>query len=233
VSAVVNGASFLPGPVSGGEIVTIFGSGMGPAVLTGARLNAAGLLDTSIAGTVVLFDGAPAPMIYSSARQVAAVVPYAVAGKTTTLMQVVYQGATSTATPLPVEASAPAVFTADASGRGLGAIQNQDTSYNSPSNPAAAGSIIVLYGTGEGLTDPAGLDGRIAADLLPKPVLPVSVQIGGLDAPVDYYGAAPGAVAGEMQINVRIPQGLGPGPASVVVKVGDKLSQPGVTVMLK
>ena len=159
ISAVVNGASFVAGQVSAGEIITIFGTGLGPAILTGARLTAAGTVDTSLNGTTVLFDGVPAPLVYTSAKQVAAVVPYSVGSQATTQLQVSYQGAMSPATTLAVAGSAPAIFTADASGKGQGAIQNQDTSYNSSANPAAAGSIIVLYGTGEGLTDPSGVDG--------------------------------------------------------------------------
>jgi uncharacterized protein (TIGR03437 family) len=64
--------------------------------------------------------------------------------------------------------------------------------------------------------------------------LPVSVQIDGLDAIVEYAGAAPGIVAGVLQVNARIPDSAHPGPSvPVLVKVGGKPSQPGVTVAVK
>ena len=52
--------------------------------------------------------------------------------------------------------------------------------------------MIVLYGTGEGQTDPAGQDGKIAAPPYPKPKLSVSATVGGSQAVVQYAGAAPG-----------------------------------------
>ena len=88
-AAVVNAASFAGGPVAPGEIVTIFGATIGPAALAGLRLNSSGLVDIELAETRILFDGVyPAPLIYVSANQSSAIVPYAVAGKNTTLAQV-------------------------------------------------------------------------------------------------------------------------------------------------
>jgi uncharacterized protein (TIGR03437 family) len=51
---------------------------------------------------------------------------------------------------------------------------------------------------------------------LPKPILPVNVSIGNVSAHVVYYGAAPGEIAGLMQINVSIPDQA---PSGVVVPV--------------
>ena len=76
---MVNAASFRGGAVAPGEIVTIFGSGFGPATLAAAQY-ADGQLPTSVGETRVLFDGMAAPMIYSSAGQVSAIVPYSVSG---------------------------------------------------------------------------------------------------------------------------------------------------------
>lgn len=192
-----------PGPAPG-EIVTLFGTGIGPAVLVGVRLTPAGFFDNSLADTRVLFDGVAAPLVYVSERQTSAIVPYAVAGKASTQIQVEYQGRQSPPVTLPVAASAPALFSLNA-GRGGGAILNQDSTVNTAANPAEKGSIVVLYGTGEGQTDPAGVDGKLASGTFPKPVLPVSVTIGGQAADILYYGAAPGLVAGVMQVNARIP----------------------------
>jgi uncharacterized protein (TIGR03437 family) len=232
-AGLVNAASFLGGPVAPGELVTIFGSGIGPATLAGYQITAFHFFDTLAGETTVLFDGVPAPLIYASAGQTTAIVPYSVAGKTSTQMSILYQGRASTPIAVPVAPSAPALFSADSSGKGNGAIFNQDNSLNLPSNPAAQGSIVVLFGTGEGQTNPLGQTGRIAISVYPKPVLPVAVTIGGVSANVAYVGAAPSLVSGVFQINATVPSGIASGAAPVVVKVGAASSQPGLTVSVQ
>lgn len=229
---VVNAASFLGGPVAAGEIVTIFGTGIGPGSLVGLRLTRAGLVDNFLSDTQITFDGAPSPLIYVSELQTSAIVPYAVAGKSSTEMIVEYQGRRSAPVALPVTASAPALFSTDSTGKGGGAILNEDSSVNTPSNAAAKGAIVVLFGTGEGQTDPPGVDGKPAADVLPKPTQTVSVRIGGQQAEVVYAGAAPG-FAGLLQINARIPAGVASGNVPVVVTAGSASSQPDLTVAVR
>src|SRR5262249_19199451 len=82
-ASVVNSASGAAGPVAPGEILVIYGSNLGPQ-LTTLVLDTDGRVASTLGGTQVLFDGVPAPMIYTSAGQVSCVTPYAVAGKTTT-----------------------------------------------------------------------------------------------------------------------------------------------------
>ena len=228
--AVTNAASFATGPLSPGEIVTLFGSGMGPATIVTATVNALGLIDNTLAGTRVLFDGVPAPLVYTSAGQVSAVVPYATAGKASTMVQVEYQGQPSPAAQFPIASATPGIFE-------LGASQwvlNQDGTVNSPANPAAAGSAVVLHATGGGQTNLAGIDGSLAAVPLPAPVGKVSVTIGGVNATILYAGAAPGLVAGLLQINVRVPSGLpSSAPAALILNIGSASSQSGCTIAIK
>ena len=208
-AGVVNAASFLGGPVAPGELVTLFGTGIGPSTLVGLSLTRSGFVDAFLADTVVYFDDVPAPLIYASSGQTSVIVPYTVAGRSTTQMVVEFQGRRSSPVTLPVAPGAPALFSFNASGKGGGAILNQDSSINTPSNPAEKGSIVVLFGTGEGQTDPPGVDGKLAASVFPKPVLPVAVRIGGLTAEVLYAGAAPGLVAGVFQVSLhQIPEQL-------------------------
>ena len=235
LSAVTNAASYAEGAISPGEIVTLFGSGMGPATLTSLQLSPDGQYVTnSLAGTQVLFDGNPAPMIYASASQVSAIVPYALTGAMTTQVTVSYQGAASRAMAVAVAPSAPGIFSLDSSGAGPGAILNQDFSVNSASNPAARGSAVMIYATGEGQTTPAGGDGKLSdPSALATPLLPVSVQIGGVAAQVLYAGAAPGLVAGVLQVNVLIPAGAPAGAVPVAITVGANQSQMNVTVAVR
>jgi uncharacterized protein (TIGR03437 family) len=232
-AGVVNAASFQPGPVAPGELVTIFGTGIGPTTLAGYQITAFNYFDSLAGDTTVLFDGIPAPLIYASGGQTTVIVPYSVAGQTSAQMVVVYHGQASAPATVPVAAAAPALFSANSSGKGNGAIFNQDSSVNSPSNPAAKGSIVVLFGTGEGQTNPAGASGRIALTVFPKPVLPVKVTIGGIDAAVAYAGAAPSLVSGVFQINATVPLGVASGAAAVMVTVGTVSSQPGLTVAVE
>jgi uncharacterized protein (TIGR03437 family) len=166
------------------------------------------------------------------ADQVNVQVPYGVAGKTSTQLQVQYRGVTTNPVTVPVRPSAPAIF-AVAGGSGQGAILNEDTSPNSAENRAARGSVVVIYATGEGQTDPGGEDGRLSEAPFAKPVLPVSVTIGGLPSELLFAGPAPG-FAGLLQVNARVPSEVGPGAAvPVTLAIGSETSQEGVTLAIE
>jgi uncharacterized protein (TIGR03437 family) len=212
--------------------VSLFGTLLGPDAGVGARLNAGGRVDTRIADVVVTFDGISAPLFFVSADQINAQVPYTVEGRSTTQVRVIRQGRVSNTLSVQVAPTAPGLFMfADGSNR-LVAL-NQDGSVNSPSSPAAGGSILILFGTGEGQTDPAGAEGVPATQPLPRPLRNVTVQIGGRTAEILYAGATPG-FAGLLQLNVRVPAGL---PANertgVVVTIGNASSQPNTHVAVR
>ncbi len=226
----MDAAGYTGGGVSPGEIVVIFGSGIGPPELVALEV-LGGRLTTELAGVRVLFDGVPAPLVYVFETQVSAIVPYAMAGAQSTDLVVEYASEMSSTVTLPVENTVPGVFTLDASGSGQGAILNQDGSLNSETNPADLGDIIVLYATGEGQTIPPGQDGLIAvSEELPAPELEVTARLGGEEADIIYAGAAPFLVAGVMQVNARlattIRSDLG---AEVRLRVDGIRNQEGVT----
>ena len=232
--SIANAASWARGAVSPGMIVTIAVPGIGPANIIPEQLSIDGtLVTTLLGGTRVLFDGVAAPMLYAASGAFSAVVPYKVAGMSSTQAQIEYQGVMSNAVMLPVVASAPGMFTVDASGSGQGLIFDAMGKPNSDANPAAAGSVVTLYITGEGQTMPPGVDGLIATAPAPAPLLPVSVTIDGITAPVLYYGGALGQVAGIMRIDAQVPDGVGSGARPVVAQVGDAQSQTGVAVAIQ
>ena len=234
---IVHSASYQAGGVSPGEIVTIFGEELGPAMLTTATLEADGVtVSKLLAGTRMLFDGVAAPLVYTSRGQVSAIVPYSVAGKPTVPVIAEYLGARSTPVNLRILPAVPALYSLDASGAGPGAILNQDGSVNSAATPAAVGQVVILFGTGEGLTTPLQADGRLTPGVepLPRPRLRVTVTIGGVECPVLYAGAPPGLVAGALQINVQLPAGVPLGEAvPVVLSVGEALSPDTVTMAIR
>jgi uncharacterized protein (TIGR03437 family) len=229
---ILNSASAQSGAVAPGEIVTILGSGLGPATLVSYIVTPDGFYTNTLANAQVTFDGTPAALVYVQANQVSAIVPYSVAGHGTTRVVITYNGVATNAVTLPVVASVPAIFSVDGSGKGQAAILNDDGTNNCAASPAQAGSIIVFYATGEGQTQPAGVDGRIAHDVLPTPVLPVSVTIGGIPAELIYAGAAQDAVAGMFQVSVRIPDGVASGAAPVLLTIGNATS-PVMTVAVR
>jgi uncharacterized protein (TIGR03437 family) len=94
--------------------------------------------------------------------------------------------------------------------------------------------VVAIYATGEGQTTPPGIDGKPSSDVLPKPQAPVVVLIGGAQAEVLYAGAAPGLVAGVLQVNARIPQSAPSGPGvPVSLVVGNASSQSGLTLAVQ
>ena len=199
------------------------------AQLTGDNL----FLTTELGETRILFDGVASPMTYAAKGLFGAIVPYAVAGKGTTEVQVEFKGERSNRVPVPVVESAPGLFSLNGSGVGPGAILDQRGYINSAVMPAPRGSVVVLYATGEGQTFEPGVDGKLAVTPFPRPVLPVSVAIDGLDSEVSYAGAAPAQVAGLMQINVRIPTDARSGEVPLLLRVGQYQSQTGVTVAVE
>jgi uncharacterized protein (TIGR03437 family) len=229
LQGVVNAASYLAGPIAPGEIISIFGLNLGPEEQAGAQLDASGRLTRSLVGTTVWFDDVAAPLYSVQAGQINAQVPYRVAGKSNSVIQVQYQGAWSNPVSLAVSATAPGLF-AIAGGAGQGAILNANLSPNSLANPAPRSSFIVLYATGEGETRPPGEDGKLSEFPYPAPLLSPIVTIGGLQAESSFAGAAPG-FAGLLQINVRVPGNVAPGSAvPVVLRTGGATSQPGLTL---
>ncbi len=233
IGGIVSAASYAGEGVAAGEIVYIGGTNIGPASLATLALVGGNRVSTSIGNTQVLFDNQPAPLLYVSATQGSAIVPYSVAGKSTTQMVIVFNGTRSAPMALPVVASHPALFSATNTGRGQGAILNENLSVNSRSNPSDKGRVIALYGTGEGQTMPAGTDGLLALLQFPKPVAPVSVTIGGQNADVLYAGAAPQGVAGLFQVNAKVPESVASGDLEVVVQVGTARSQSGLTAAVR
>jgi uncharacterized protein (TIGR03437 family) len=233
-AGIVSGASFLGGAVAPGMLVSIFGSGLGPPEGALLELDGSGYAKTQLQGTRVLFNDVPAPLVFLSPTQVGAVVPYALDGNAVRVV-VEAHGVRSPAVEVPLSDSAPGLFTLDSSGAGGGAILNQDGSINAAENPAERGSIVALFGTGEGQTEPAGQDGKIAAEVPPQPRQQVAVTIGGLAAEILYAGGAPGLVAGVIQVNARVPAGLAAetGEVPVVLQVGNATSQPGVTLSVR
>jgi uncharacterized protein (TIGR03437 family) len=233
VQALLHGAALAPTTVAPGLIVTLTGTGLGPATGVAASPTAAGAFETRLADTRVLFDGVPAPLLYVRNDQINAIAPYALYGRFNTRIQV--ESGTNYSLPIEVRVvdSAPGIFTSGSSGRGQAAALNQDYTINSAANPAARGSIISIFGTGEGQTDPKGQDGRVIVTDLRRPLLPVTATIAGRPAEVTYIGSAPTLVSGVFQANIRIPADVEAGALPLEIQIGGVATQSAVTIAVK
>ena len=222
-SSVVSSASYAPGPVAPGELITFYGHYLGPATPAYWTLGSDGLLTNPNANIQVLFDGVAAPVVYASAGQVNVVTPYSVANGLSTVEIKTAGGSVSSAT-VGAATTAPGIFP--------GAIVNANGTINSPSNPAPVGSYVVMYGTGFGQTSPGGVDGSIT------PVVDYPKQIYQVFASVDrnplfatavpmnvfYYGPAPGLAEGVGQIDAYVPAGVASGENFIALTVGPNVS---------
>jgi uncharacterized protein (TIGR03437 family) len=223
-ACIVNAASYsnwsdyggVSGSVAPGEIISIFGSGLGPAAGAVAVLDFAGRIPMSLAGVTLTFDGIPAPLLYAQANQINAIVPFEVAGKRQTVVGLQYFGTVATSATLLVAQSATGIFTAGGPGTQIAAL-NQDGTSNSPANPAARGSIVSMWATGMGLLTQSYADGQIVTGPLGTPVNPPPITMDGLPLETQYLGQAPSLVAGAIQINLVVPATAASGPHTIFI----------------
>ena len=97
-------------------------------------------MTTKLSHTKVFIDGIAAPLLYVSANQVGAVVPFGISSSST---EVIVQNASQFSSPVAasVVPATPALFSADGTGGRIGAIVNQDGKLNSFGDPAPAGRL--------------------------------------------------------------------------------------------
>jgi uncharacterized protein (TIGR03437 family) len=231
---VVGSADLKVGAVAPGEIVSVFGQGFGPSALQTFAIGPDGKLPDYLGEILVLFDGIPAPLLATVDGQVNAIVPYDVAGRSHVEMYLIYKGSVSAPFLVAVKKASPALFTMNGSGKGQGAILNQNMSVNSFLNPAIRGSIVSLYTTGLGELTGDSETGALVGDELPTVSQLVKVYVGGVIAELLYAGGAPGLVNSVTQLNVRIPPNARSGTAvSVSVAAGDEISNGLVTLAIQ
>jgi len=234
LSKVQNAASAINGPVAPGEIVSLFGINLGPVTPVQLALTPQGNVSNLLGTVQVLFDGIPAPLTYVSSTQINAVVPYEVFGRATTNVVVNFNGVVATALQLNVATAAPGLFTVSGTGAGQAAVLNQNNSFNGSANAAAKGSVIQLYATGEGQTNPGGITGTIGGVIPKFPLGTVTATVGGVPATINYAGSVNGLVSGVIQVNVVIPQGAPGGPSvPVVITVGGVTSPSVATIAIQ
>lgn len=186
--------AYVPFNIAPGEAVRLIGRGIGPVIEADAAAAPAHVLP-SLAGVQVNFNGIPAQLVSVEANQIVCFVPFALDGTTSANVQVTYGSAVSNVYSIGVVAQNP----------DLVAVANPDGSLNSESNPAAIASMVTIYLTGLGQTNPPSVDGALNTSpaVVPR-AIPQIVVNGSMEQPA-FLGAAVGQVAGVMQINLFVP----------------------------
>ncbi len=209
VSQAVNASSFsnpLPKTL-GGVTLKIGGS---------FNFNSStGFWDYSPTGSV------DAPLAFVGPNQINFQVPTGIAPGTNIPAELTKPDGGAQPTTFSILPSAPGIFSLLQNGQGQGAVLNDDYSKNGNpqsilgARPAQRGSMIQIFATGAGETDPplpAGEPAPVSGNPLILTRVQSTVTIGGLNARVLFSGMAPGWV-GLWQINAEVPQDVAPGPA--------------------
>ena len=213
VQSVTDSAGYGP-RVAPGSLAVIFGTGLASAhndfqpanflLTTNTRRHQA----CPVGGTL-------APLIYVSSGQINFQVPSSVKSGSVNVV-VNGPGGASASFAFAVTAQAPSIYQY---GTNHALAQNQGGELNSASAPAAAGSVITVYLTGQGAVDNAVADGAAT------PLSPISTAtatatatIGPLSATVQFLGLTPD-FAGLAQANIQVPS-LPTGDYPLVITAG-------------
>lgn len=207
----VNAASQTGQPLSPGELVTLYWTGLGTLAATQA-IGITDPLPTELADTQVLFNGIAAPILYVDARQINVLVPTTLSATDTVSVEAVYQGQKSNHIQMPYKPASPGIFVLT------------DSSYRPVFHEVERGSTLIIFGTGAGLMTPWPGDGRITLGAGSIDA-PVEVRLGDTSLPMDYAGPAPSLIAGVFQLNVSIPASLTPNSYILILRIGDQSTQ--------
>ncbi|HEU0142011.1 MAG TPA: IPT/TIG domain-containing protein [Bryobacteraceae bacterium] len=235
VKSVVNSASQSEGRIAPGELISIYGTGMGPQTGASFALDpVSGKANTSLAGTEVYINGLAAPILYASDTQVNAIVPFAAPVSGQVILQVGTQGILSEGVTVTMTAAAPGVFTMNGSGSGQAVAVNLDGTLCDSAHPAAAGSYITVYFTGGGSTTPVGSTGSVAGLALKRLSQTALATVADIPATVSFAGAAPTLLEGVNQLNIKLSEETPPGLAQpLIVTVGNNSSPASATIAVK
>lgn len=222
MGGVANAAGFAP-RVAPGSLFTIFGTDFATTTAGVTSLP----LPLELAGTSVTIGGHAAPVVYVSASQINAQVPYEAAVGANVPVVVTTNGVASPPVTVNVVPAAPGLFTF---GDRRAMVQNADYSLNTADNPAEVGSYTVAYLTGAGALDhPVSTGNAAGSDPVSRPRIPVAATLNGVPVEIAFAGLTPNLV-GLMQVNFKVPA-LPPGTYSLLVTAGGERSNPGfVTV---
>jgi uncharacterized protein (TIGR03437 family) len=206
ITALVNSASYRTS-YAPGMLLSVFGSNLAPAASTWTTMPLPG----QMAGVIVTVNGLTAPLLYVSPTLLNIQVPYELPTDTPLTVIVDNNGRTVTSS-LTLAAAAPGIFTDS----NLAPV---------PNSGGAPGDVVTMYVTGAGAITPQIATGDAPSQnanstALPRPLQPVTVTVGGLDAKIQT-AIVPWGLAGVVQITYQIPEGLPVGTNALIVQLGN------------
>jgi uncharacterized protein (TIGR03437 family) len=226
-----NAANYLTRPLAPGMIATLYPSSGQQAAFSANTVTFDSLpnplpITTNLGDTSVMFNGTAVPLYFVSPGQINFLVPMnaPTSGNADLLVVRPSTGQVLAAGLVQMTPYSPAIFMCPANQVGKlrqACILNQDGTVNGPSNPALRGSVISIYGTGQGYVPGAPADGSPASGPVPTPTIPTVVIGTASDVNdvlgnggenfqhIQYSGLAPGLV-GVWQLNVQIPMNVPP-----------------------
>jgi len=209
---VVDAASFRA-PVAPGSLVSIFGTNLAPGPVSAAVIP----LPTTLGKVSVSFNGFPAPLLYVSAGQINAQLPWEVPATGAVTVIVTNDGVSSAPQNVQVGVFSPALFAL----AGHAVAINPDGSLAAPTGsiaglatyPATPGDTLMLLASGLGPVTPVAVTGNNSLDMLRHTTATPTILIGGAPAAVTFSGLSPQFV-GVYQINVVMPVTASPANAA-------------------
>ena len=227
---VVSAAGFASAPatLAAGQLISIFGNNLANNTESAITLP----VPNSLGGTGVTIGGKPAPLLFASAAQINAQIPWELDGTTSAEVVVSLNGTSSIPIAISLAPASPAIFTVSQPSGDIGAVLHaSDGSLVTAANPARANEFLEIFATGLGGTVPSVTTGsQASSDPISNTRIAPSVTIGGISAPVGFSGLAPGFV-GLNQINVQVPSGLQPGP-QIMTLIANGVASNSVTVSI-
>jgi len=206
VIGFANSASFAWNlGLSPGDLVSLFGFDLAPAAQSAAP-GASGKYPTTLAGVQVLMNGTPSPLLYVGPNQIDLQVPFEIGWSNALSPQISVQVILPSGTLVMQFAESQSLGLFTNGGGPYAAALNQDGTVNSAANPAPAGSVVSLFGTGASVAGSA--DGALASAATPfsQEWFQIEAITGdGVGTNVLYAGAAPGLIDGVFQLNVQLP----------------------------
>jgi uncharacterized protein (TIGR03437 family) len=224
--------NYLVNPTTGDKVDTTYSSGRLPLTWDYTTVS----FDAPASGSLPAIS-VPGYVEYVSTTQVNAFVPWELQGYPSVNVKMTYAGTlpiysnvignvpVSTYTPAFFMYNSGSVFIADA-------LDNNTYALITTANPATAGEILQLYCNGLGPTTNQPASGSPAPSgslaQLAQTTTPVTVSIGGKNAPVIFAGLEPPYV-GLYLVDITVPSGLAAGNQPITVSVGGKTSPLSIT----
>lgn len=216
VVGIVSGTAPSPG-----SLFSVYGLNLGSDDLRTAENFP---LPVTLATTSLVVNSRAAPLLAVTPWQINSQLPMEIGEGQAAFQLRFADGATTASVNAEVKNLAPAIFTYSVGVMAQAAVFHANSGVPAdPANPAVAGEVVEIYGTGLGVTAPLVAAGSPAPSPPARTVVVPEVLFGNQAAQVTFSGLAPG-LAGVYQVNAFVPTGLPAGQHVVRWRIGQNSS---------